>query len=588
MKLIYEKKNKIFIYRIIYITIILTFILIYIIYCIYKLQIINFKKYYILSKKNYIKIISIIPHRGIILDRNNIPIAINKNYYYINILPHKIKNFINIINIFKKIKISNKIIKYFKKKYKNNKKYNIKISHIINKNNLIKFYIYKPLLKGVKIKKYTKRNYPFKNILSHVIGYININNKNKQNITGKTGIEKYYEKKLYGKKGYKKIIKNNKGKTILKYIIKLPKAGKNIKLSIDIKLQKFIYNLIKNNNASIIVTNCKNGNILSLISVPSFNPNIFTKKISKKKYKKILNNKDSPLFNKVIQGIYPPASTIKPYIAIASLEEKIINKNFKMFDPGWWKLPKSNKIFHDWKKTGHNKLNIIKSIEESSDTFYYQLSYHLGIKKIINWIKKFKFGNKTNIDLPNEKKLFLPNKKWKEKKYDSKWYLGDTISIGIGQGYLITTPIQIHQALLILINNGYIIKPHLLLNKYKKKNKKYIIKNIKNKNWKIIKKGMYGVAHKKNGTAYWNFINTKYKIAVKSGTAQVYSIKNHYEKQKNIKKSFKDHILMNAFLPYKNPKFAITIILEHGGNGDKIGEIVRKITDFIILNKIKT
>ncbi len=580
MKIIYKKKNNIFIYRIIYIIIILIIIKIFLIYNIYKLQIINFKKYYFLSKKNYTKIINIIPNRGIIIDKNNIPIANNKKYYYINIIPHKKKYFKNIIHILKKINISKKIIKKIKIKYKNNKKTLYKI----NKNNLIKFYINKFLIKNINLKKYIRRNYPYKNILAHIIGYIGLKNKNKKKFIGKDGIEKYYEKKINGKYGYKKKILNNKGKIIYKYKIKKPISGKNIKLSIDIKLQKFIYNLLKNNNASAIVTNCKNGRILSLISIPSFNPNLFTRKIFNKEYKKILNNKNSPLINKVIQGIYPPASTIKPYIGIAALEEKIINKKFTMFDPGWWKLPTSQKIFYDWKKTGHGKLNIIKSIEESSDIFFYQISYHLGIKKIINWIKKFKFGNKTNIDLPNEKKLFLPSKKWKKKKYNSQWYLGDTISIGIGQGYLITTPIQIHQALLILINNGYIIKPHILLNKYKNKKINNII--IKKKNLKIIKKGMYGVAHKKNGTAFWNFLTTKYKIAVKSGTAQVYSINNHYKK-KYIKRKLKDHILMNAFLPYKNPKFAITIVLEHGGNGLKIGNIMRKITDFIYKKNIK-
>ncbi len=577
MKIIYKKKIKNFIYRILYLIIILIIILILLIYNIYNLQIKNFKKYYFLSKKNYIKIKNIIPNRGIIIDKNNIPIANNKKYYYINIISYKNKYFKNIINILKKINISKKIIKKIKKKYKKKKN----ILYKINKNNLIKFYINKPFIKNINLKKYIRRNYPYKKILAHVIGYVNIYNKKK--IIAKNGIEKYYEKKIKGKYGYKKNIINNKGKIIYKYIIKKPKAGKNIKLSIDIKLQKFIYNILKYNTAAIIVTNCKNGKVLSLISFPSFNPNLFTRKIFKKEFNKILNNKNSPLINKVIQGIYPPASTIKPYIGIAALEEKIINKKFIMFDPGWWKLPESQKIFYDWKKIGHGKLNIIKSIEESSDTFFYQISYHLGIKKIINWIKKFKFGNKTNIDLPNEKKLFLPSKKWKKKKYNSRWYTGDTISIGIGQGYLIATPIQIHQALLILINNGYIIKPYILLNN----NNNNKIKNIKikKKNIKIIKKGMYGVSNKKNGTAFWNFLGTKYKIAAKSGTAQIYSI-NHNHKPKYIKKKLKDHILMNTFLPYKNPKFAITIILEHGGNGLKIGEIMRKITDFIYKNNI--
>ncbi len=551
MKFIHQKeKEQIFTERIKILIIFLGFILIYLLFYIYNLQINNFKKYYFLSKKNYIRIVPIIPYRGNIFDRNNIPIAINKKYYVIK----NIKN--------------NNILK--KKIYKNKNK--------IYFNNFVKYNVYKALLINPKFKKKVYRYYPYKDILAHITGYVKKDYREKEN-SEKTGIEKYYNNILKGKKGYKKNYINNKGKITNSIKIKKSKIGKNIKLSIDLKLQNFVYNLVKNNNAAIIISNIKNGEILSLISVPSYNPNIFTRKIYKKEYDKIINNKNNPLVNKITQGTYPPASTIKPYIAIAALEEKAIKKNFKIFDPGWWKLPSSNKIFYDWKKQGHGIVNLIKSIEESSDTFYYQVSYYLGINKIIKWIKKFGFGNKTGIDLPNEKKSFLPDKKWKINTLGNKWYLGDTISIGIGQGYLSFTPIQIHKALIILANNGYAIKPHLLLNnKYKKK---IYVKNVDKKHWKIIKKGMYGVAHKKNGTAYWNFIGTKYKLAAKSGTAQVYSIGNNKINIKNKNINLKDHILMNVFMPYKKPKIAITIILEHGGNGPRIGEIMRKITDFI-------
>ncbi len=588
MKFIYLKnENNIFFYRIKYLIFTLLLITIYILYFIYTLQINNFNYYHNLSKKNYTKILPIYPNRGYILDRNYIPIAINKIRYNVSIIPYKIKKQKYLINILKKIFYKNNKIKYnLKIKNNINNKYKkIIIFNNIKFKNLAKYNIYKPLLKnkGIFIKKYFKRNYPFGKILAHVIGYISPENKNRKNNFGKTGIEKYYENILYGKKGYRKIILNNKNKLINSHIIKLPKAGKNIQLSIDIKLQKFIYNLVKNNTASIIITNINNGEVISLISVPSYNPNIFLKKISYKKYNKIINNKNSPLINKIIQGKYPPASTIKPYLAIAALKEKIINKDFKIFDPGWWKLPNSNKIFYDWKKHGHGNINIIKSLEESSDIFFYQISYELGINKILKWIKKFNFGQKTNIDLPNENKTFIPNENWKIKKFNIPWYLGDTIAIGIGQGYLESTPIQINQALIILANKGYIVKPHIIMKN--KINKKLHIKNISKKIWNIVKLGMYGVAYKKNGTAYWNFINTNYKLAAKSGTAQVYSI-NNFKNISKKNKNLKDHILMNVFLPYEKPKYAITIILDHGGNGPTIGTIMRKITDFIIKNKI--
>ncbi len=584
---LYNKKN-IFKKRIKIILITLLILLIIIIYKIYKLQVIKYKKYSNLSKQNYSKIINIIPYRGLIFDRKGIPLVKNKKYYCLVIIPNKINNINKIINFLKKINIPKKKIDDLKFKI-TNKKNNLNtyvISKEINKKQINNYLFYKKYLRGIYIIKYFRRYYLYNKSITHIIGYANKNKVNK-NITGKTGIEKYYNNILFGKNGYKKIIINNKGKILNVSNIIFSKPGKNIKLTINIKLQNFIYNLLKNNKSSVIISNPKNGEILSLISTPSYDTNLFTKKISYKEYNKIIKNKNKILINKAIQEIYPPASTIKPYIVLAALKEKNIKINYIMFDPGWWKLPKSNKIFYDWKKWGHGLINIKKSIEESSDTFYYQIAYNMGIKKLIKWIKIFGYGKKTGIDLPNENKGIIPNKKIIKKK---NWYIGDTISIGIGQGHLAITPIQIHNSLITLINNGKKIKLHLLMkinNKNKiQYNKKKII-NIKKKYWNLIKKSMYGVAYNKNGTAYKDFLNTKYKLAVKSGTAQVYSIKKYqrYNNKKKINKNLKDHTLMNAFIPYKNPKFAITIIFEHGGNGFKIGYIMRKITDFISKNK---
>ncbi len=580
-----EKKNYTFIKRLKQIIIVLYIILLIIVSNIYKLQIINFKYYSSLAKNNYTKFIPSIPYRGIIFDRNNNPLAINKNYHYLTIKIDNINEIKEIIKILKKhFSISKKKIIQLTKLSKKNINEYIVVKRNLNHKDLMEYYRNKLIFKNIYLKKNQNRYYPYKKMLSHVIGYVSKNKKTKKYI-GQNGIEKYYENILHGKYGIKKLILNNKGTIINSTDIKKSYAGKNIYLTIDKNIQEFVYKLIKNNQASIIITNPNNGEILSLVSTPGYDPNIFTEKISQKKYLKIINNPYYPLINKVIQGIYPPASTIKPYICLSALQEKIINIKYIMFDPGWWKLPKYKKVFYDWKTLGHGLINIKKSIEESSDTFYYNIAYKMGIKKIIKWIKNFGYGQKSNIDLPYENKGILPDKNIIKKN----WYIGNTISIGIGQGYLAITPIQMNKALTILINNGLIITPHLLKkidnkNYTQYKNKK--IKNIKNKYWKIIKKSMYGVAYKKNGTAYKNFINTKYKMAIKSGTAQIISLqKNYFLKNKN--NILKDHTLMNAFMPYKKPIFAISIVLEHGGNGQKIGYIMRKITDFLYKYKNK-
>ncbi len=591
------QKKKLSLIKRIYIIIIIFIILSCIIITnIYILQVKNSKQYTILAQKNFTKLININAQRGLIFDRNNVIVSLNKIKYDLK-LNLKIKT--DVYKIIKRLKkiifLTHKNISNLYKQINNNNKQKIfTIKKQLDYLELNNFYINKNLYPELFIKTYTERYYPYKNILSSILGYLIEKKKintyfNNNNYVGVEGIEKYYENILHGKTGVKQIIHNSAGQIIDILTIKHPIKGKNIFLTIDTNLQKYVYQLVKKERVSIIISNPNNGEILCLLSTPNYNNNIFTKKLSKEQFKQILKDHNNCFINKTIQGIYPPASTIKPYIAIAALEDKIIKENSKIFDIGWWKLPNTNKKFYDWKKWGHRYLNVLKSIEESSDTFYYKIAYNMGVNRIYKWMKTFKFHKKTNIDLPHENIGILPNKKWKTLMYNIPWYKGDTISVGIGQGYWSATPIQIHNALLILINNGISINLHLL-KRIEKQNipiKKKIIQRlikIPQKYWNIVKKGMFGVALKKNGTAYKNFIGIKYKIAVKSGTAQLFSLKNNKKYNDIIKrnKKLKDHTLMNAYLPYEQPQYAITIVLENGENKIKIGDLMRKITDYII------
>lgn len=391
---------------------------------------------------------------------------------------------------------------------------------------------------------------------------------------------------------------NSKNRIIKKLYSKKAESGSNIILTINIELQKYISNLLPEKiRAAIIVTDPRNSEIISMISHPSYNSNLFVEGITSKDFNNLINNNDRPLINRVSQGTYPPASTVKPYIAIAALSSKFINKNTFLYDPGWWKLPNYNKKYRDWKRSGHGYIDIIKSLEESSDTFFYRIAYDMGIDNIFYWMNKFGYGQSTGIDLYEEHPGHLPNREWKKKRFQLNWYQGDTIPIGIGQGYWTATPLQMNKAIVTLINNGVIRKPHLLLF-YKNESKTYRFNNltdniflfneINKKHWEIVKKGLYGVAHKKNGTSYKYFKNTSYKIAAKSGTAQIHNLKeNEIYDSKKINKNLLDHKLLTAYAPYHDPTIAISIILENGGeNKISIGNIILKIINFILLNKI--
>jgi len=269
----------------------------------------------------------------------------------------------------------------------------------------------------------------------------------------------------------------------------------------------------------------------------------------------------------------------------------VINRNTSLFDPGWWQLPGSEKRYRDWKHWGHGRLNVTKSLEESADTFFYQVAYDMGIDRLSEWMGKFGYGQYTGIDLSEERNGNMPNRDWKFKRFKKPWYQGDTIPVGIGQGYWTATPIQMMKALTTLINDGTVKTPHLLLNTAVQGEKipyvqedKTQIGDVHSGYWEIAKDGMYGVANRPNGTARKSFVNTPYKAAAKSGTAQVYGLKaNETYNAHKIAEHLRDHKLMTAFAPYNDPTVAVAVILENGGAGPAVGTITRQILDHILL-----
>ncbi|WMY96921.1 MAG: peptidoglycan DD-transpeptidase MrdA [Arsenophonus sp.] len=573
----------------------------------YNLQIIKHNDYKTLSNENRIKIVPIPPTRGIIYDRNGIPIALNRTVYQLELMPEKITNIKKIFSELRNlINLTDEDIENFKKERKYSRAFSyIPLKTSLNEIQVARFSVNQYRFPGVEIKSYQRRYYPYGETLSHIIGYVaKINNKDIKHLEnngliknytathdiGKLGIERYYENILHGKTGYEKVEVNSHGKKIRQLYEQTPYAGKNIYLTIDLDLQMKIEQLLTNNRAAVVVTDPRNAEILALISKPSYNPNLFVNGISHKDYQALLKNPNHPLINRTIQGLYPPASTVKPFIAIAALSENIITTNYTIFDPGWWKLPNSEKRYRDWKKIGHGKLNVIRAIIESADTFFYQISYDMGIDRISNWMQKFGYGKYTGIDLAEESLGIMPTREWKQKKHKKPWYHGDTIPIGIGQGYWITTPIQMAKALMILINNGIVKIPHLLYGTklgdtmipYKQK-KNLKINNVHTSFWELAKEGMYGVANASNGTAYKHFMNTSYKAAVKSGTAQIFSYETYNKKK--LAEHLRDHKLMIGFAPYQNPIVSVAIILENGGTGLNIGDLARNIFDYALLNK---
>ncbi|CNE01593.1 peptidoglycan DD-transpeptidase MrdA [Yersinia nurmii] len=576
----------------------------------YNLQIVRFEDYRTRSNENRIKLVPIAPSRGMIYDRNGIPLAMNRTIYQLELMPEKIENLKATLDALRPIvDLTDEDIANFEKERKRSRRFtSIAVKTPLTEVQVARFAVNQFRFPGIEVKGYQRRFYPYGSALTHVIGYVSkINDKDVERLDkegilanyaathdiGKLGIERYYEPVLHGKTGYEEVEVNNRGRVIRQLHEQPPQAGKDIYLTLDLHLQTYIEQLLSGSRAAVVVTDPRTGGILALVSNPSYDPNLFVDGISNKDYQGLLNDPNRPLINRATQGVYPPASTVKPYIAVSALSAGVINKNTSLFDPGWWQLPGSEKRYRDWKKWGHGRLNVTKAIEESADTFFYQVAYDMGIDRLSEWMSKFGYGEYTGIDLSEERAGIMPTREWKQKRHKKPWYQGDTIPVGIGQGYWTATPIQMAKALMTLINDGDVKNPHLLLNTkvdgvlvpYRQE-KQIQIGDIHSGFWELAKDGMYGVANRPNGTGRKFFEGTPYKAAAKSGTAQVYSYET-YNAHK-VAEHLRDHKLMTAFAPYDKPTVAVAIILENGGAGPAVGTITRQILDHILLGDNNT
>lgn len=576
---------------------------------VYRLQVLDYKTYQTRSNGNRIKLLPIPPVRGLIYDRKGKVLAENLTFFGLYIVPEKIDNLEQTLFQLKDIVgLTDKNIQDFYQKKKIASRYTpILLKEDLTEEQIARFSVNQYLFPSIDIKAYFKRNYPYGDILTHLIGYVaKINDRDQKRLKeqgnyqeyagmhtiGKLGIEKFYEKELHGRTGFEEVEINNQGKIIRKLREKNATAGSSIQLTLDVDLQRYISELLIDKKGAVVVLDAKDSSVLAMVTNPSYNNNLFVDGISYDNYKQLLEDPTRPLYSRATQGSYPPASTIKPFMAIAGLTENIVTPQLTIFDPGYWIVPNTTRKFRDWKRIGHGKTDLNKALAESSDTYFYQLAFNLGINNASKWMKKFGFGQKTGIDIFEESTAIMPSREWKQKRYKRSWLQGDTVSVGIGQGYWTATPLQLAKALAVLVNNGKVNTPHLMkqivgteVTLYQDPLLFEDIKNVPKNYWNEVKKGMYSVVNAHNGTARKAFANTPYKVAGKSGTAQVFSLAENqkYDSDK-LKKELHDHALFISFAPYKDPKVVISIILENeGGGSSNAAPIVRNIMDYILL-----
>jgi len=575
----------------------------------FNLQILNYKLYSQLSTKNQLVHLPIEPNRGLIYDRNGILLAENLPRFSLDIATKHAKNIGEIIEKLKAIiEITPNEIKRFKKAFKNRRRSEyITIKNRLTKEEVVTFYVKQYRFPGIIINTKMIRHYPLSQITVNALGYVGkinerelkkIDTKNYSidNFIGKVGIEKYYEKILRGRMGYKVIEVDAIGRIIRTLKITPPIPGKTLHLTIDSKLQKVAQDALDNEKGAVVAIDPNNGEVLALVSNPGYDPNMFALGIDHPTFNKLQKSKDKPMYNRATKGQFPLASTIKPIIALQGLDTEVIDTKFRIKDPGWFRLENSKHTYRDWKYGGHGKVNITKAIMESCDTFFYTLGVKLGIKRIDDILERFNFGKKTGIDIHEESYGIVASPQWKRKYNGKPWYKGDTVISSIGQGFMATTTIQLAQSIATIAMRGERFKPHLLLATQKLNDNKVINMSssltpvtLKNpENWEIVINAMKQVTTNPRGTAYRHFgRRLAYTVAGKTGGAQLFrrKIVNEYptpEDEEKIPKRLRNHRLFIAFAPIEDPTIAIAVITE---NSNKATRAARKILDYYFRSK---
>lgn len=607
-----ELENSIFRNRI-FIAIIFSVILAVILFSnLWYLQIVSHDDYQTRSNENRIRVLPVVPQRGIIYDRNHVVLAENRPVYHLVIFPSKkidTRKSIEELNTLLKLNLTDKDVDNLVYLSKTRKRFTgIELSDLLTEKQIATFSVNRYRFPNVQVSANLKRFYPFANIATHAIGYVSrINQQDLEKLTednkidnyegssaiGKLGIEKYYEDLLHGVTGSREVEVDSHGQVIRTLKYNPPKPGKDLVLSIDIRLQYYAQELLQNMKGAIVAVEPSSGEILAFYSNPSYDPNLFVRGIRNSEYQQLLNHPGKPLINRVTQGGYSPASTIKPLLAIMGLNEGLISKTSTYFGPAAFMLPGSTHRFRDWRASGHGWLDVYRAIEVSADTFFYDLAYRAGIDTIHDYLNRFGFGVATNIDIHEESLGINPSKEWKMRRFKQPWHIGDTVPIGIGQGYWTTTLLQLVKAQTTLANYGKIKTPHLLKAITDPQDNNKVIGTFKDpdegKNFEVKDKdhfnvaraGMYLVINGPEGTGRRAFYGTKYKAAGKSGTAQVVSIKQGEKYNASaLKVEHRDNALFVAFAPYYKPRILVGIILENEGGGSSKGApLVRKVID---------
>lgn len=568
------------------------------------LQVIGYEHYATLSNDNRVNIIPIPPTRGLIYDRNGVLLAQNVPSFSLEIVPEQVPDLDETLKELSEIiVIDEEELKRFHKLADQQPGFEaIPLRFRLTEEEVSRFAVNRHRFPGVDIAARLVRNYPLGARAVHAVGYVGrINETELRNIDssdyrgtshiGKVGIEKSYEDILHGTVGFQQVEINAGGRMLRVLRETLPTPGKNLILTIDARLQAAIEDFMEGRRGSIVAIDPPTGDILALVSMPTYDPNPFVVGVNPKLYADLQTSIDLPLYNRALQGEYPPGSTLKPFVALAGLEYGKVTPETRIFCPGAYSLGNSEHKYRDWKKGGHGAINLTSALAESCDVYFYDLAHTLGIDAFYTFLSRFGFGQATQIDLDNERSARLPSREWKRREKKEIWYPGETLIAGIGQGYNLATPLQLAVATATLANRGVRVRPRTVraYNDPSQPVEEALpptllppVKLNQPENWDIVIAGMIDVVHGKKGTARAAGKDAQYIMAGKTGTAQMINIKQDERYvESEIDERLRDHALFIAFAPVDKPRIALAIIIENGGSGAATAApVARKVIDY--------
>jgi len=565
----------------------------------YQLQIVEHEIYTTLSDKNRVQVQSVPPPRGLVYDRNNLLLAENRPVFSLTLVPERIGSMDETLaRLTEILSISDEDIERFQRRLNEPRRpfQEIPLSYDLNEEEIARMAVHRHRFPGVEVKAELVRYYPHSELTAHALGYVGRINRNElqridpvnyagTNYIGKSGVERFYEKVLHGKVGYQHVETNARGRILRVLERENPVPGEDLQLHLDLRLQRKAHELLEGRRGAIIAIEPVTGGILALASVPGFDANKFVTGISVKDYRDLSESIDKPLFNRALRGQYPPGSTIKPMMAVAALDSGVTTRERTIWDPGYFQLKESGRRYRDWKRTGHGWVDLMDSVAESCDVYFYQIGVEMGVDVMYDYLSRFGFGEDATLDVAGALSGLLPSRDWKRAVRSEPWYPGDSVNMSIGQGFFLATPLQLATATALIANRGEWVEPRLLKDIRGDRPVEEFLPasthkplDLKNPDdWEYVVDTMEEVMHGTRGTARGAARGASYRMAGKTGTAQVFSLGEDEEYDaEEIRERLRDHALFVGFAPTDDPKIAVAIIVENGGGGSSVAAPVAR------------